>query len=195
MQKHDVSLAQKQKRHPILNHTWPNWKAHWTAAFAEMHAIKRMTAGKTTFGANQAAKLKQAQQMASSLDNLANTTIQKNTTIENLVATNATLTKAIANIQLSIAQMCTAGIPTSPAPTAPTPLTEACVCPSHYSNIKPAWDKVGYCWTYGYKVKVGHTSNTCSLHRTGHQPSTTRANIMGGSIHNVGYPAPTTPST
>ncbi len=54
------------------------------------------------FGANQATKLKQAQQMASSFDNLANTTIQKNTTIKNLVATNATLTKAIADIQLSI---------------------------------------------------------------------------------------------
>ena len=62
-----------------------------------------MTAGNTAFGANQAAKLKQAQQMVSSLNNLAITTIQRNTTIENLVTTNATLTKAIADIQLSIA--------------------------------------------------------------------------------------------
>ncbi len=62
-----------------------------------------MTARDTAFGANQAAELKQAQQMTSSLDNLENATIQKNTTIENLVATNATLTKAITNIQLSIA--------------------------------------------------------------------------------------------
>ncbi len=43
--------------------------------------------------------------MASSLNNLANTTIQKNTTIKNLVAINAMLTKAIADIQLSIAKM------------------------------------------------------------------------------------------
>jgi hypothetical protein len=70
-----------------------------------MRNINRMAAGKTTFGANQAAKLKQAQQMESSLNNLANATIQKNTIIKNLVATNATLTKAIADIQLSIAQM------------------------------------------------------------------------------------------
>jgi hypothetical protein len=86
-----------------VNHTWPKWKAHWTAAFTKMHDINCMTAGNTAFGANQAAKLKQAQQMASSLDNLANATIQKNTTIENLVATNSMLTKAIADIQLSIA--------------------------------------------------------------------------------------------
>ncbi len=138
---------------------------------------------------------KQAQQMASSFNNLANATIQKNTTIKNLVTTNATLTKIITNIQLSIARMCMAGIPTSPTPTAPAPLTEARVCLSHWSNTKPSWDKVGYCWMHGYKVKVGHTSNTCSLCRTGHQPSTTRANIMGGSTHNVGYPTSATSST
>ncbi len=133
--------------------------------------------------------------MASSLNNLANATIQKNTTIENLVATNATLTKAIADIQLSIAQMDAAGIPTSPAPTAPAPLTDACVRLSHWSNTKHAWDKVRCCWTHGYKVKVGHTSATCTSCRTGHQPGTTRANIMGGSTHNIRYPTPDTPST
>jgi hypothetical protein len=52
-----------------------------------MRNINCMTAGDTVFGAYQAAKLEQAQQMASSLNNLANTTIQKNTTIENLMAT------------------------------------------------------------------------------------------------------------
>jgi hypothetical protein len=132
--------------------------------------------------------------MASSLDHPENTTIQKNTTIKNLVATNATLTKAIANIQLSIAQMCTVGIPTSPIPTAPAPLMDARVHPSHWSNTKPAWDKAGYCWTHSYKVKVGHTSNTCSSRRTSHQPGTTWKNIMGGSTHNVAYPTPATPS-
>ncbi len=104
-----------------------------------------MTAKDTAFGANQAAKLKQEQQIASSLNNLANATNQKNTTIENLVATNATPTKAIADIHLSTARMCAAGIPTSPAPTAPAPVMEARVRPFHWSNTKPAWDKVEYC--------------------------------------------------
>jgi hypothetical protein len=40
------------KHHPILNHTWPNLKAHWTATFAEMCDIDCMTAGETTFGAS-----------------------------------------------------------------------------------------------------------------------------------------------
>jgi hypothetical protein len=185
----------KWKCCPILDYAWPNWKTHWTAAFAKMRDINCMTAGETTFGANQAVKLEQAQQMASSLDNLANVTIQKNTTFKNLVATNATLTKVIADIQLSITQMCATGILTSLALTAPAPLMKAHVHPSHWSNTKPAWDKVGYCWTHGYKVKVGHSSTTCSSHRTGYQPGTTRANIMGGSTHNIGYPTPATPST
>ena len=133
--------------------------------------------------------------MASSLNNLANTTIQKNTNIKNLVATNAMLTKAITNIQLSIAQMCASGIPTSPTPMAPAPMMKACVCPSHWSNTKPAWDKVGYCWMHGYKVKVGHISTTYTSHRTSHQPGATQANIMGGSTHNVVYPTPAIPST
>ena len=86
-----------------FDHIWPNWNAHWTAAFAKMRNINQMTAGDTAFGLIQAAKLKQVQQMASSLNNLANASIQKNTTIRNLVATNATLAKAIIDIQLFIA--------------------------------------------------------------------------------------------
>ncbi len=93
-----------------------------------------MTAGETSFGANQAAKLEEAQKMASSLDNLANVSIQKNAAINNLVATNAMLTKAIAGIQLSIAQLGAAGIPIPHATTSLTPLTETHVCPSYWST-------------------------------------------------------------
>ena len=70
------------KPHPAIEHTWANWKLHWMAAFAEMRDISRMTTGDTIFGANQAAEMEQAQQMATSLDNLANVFIQKNTTIK-----------------------------------------------------------------------------------------------------------------
>jgi hypothetical protein len=42
---------------PPINHTCPNWKAHWTAAFAKMCDINCMTDGNTVFGANQAAEL------------------------------------------------------------------------------------------------------------------------------------------
>jgi hypothetical protein len=70
MWQHDIGLVQ-MNHCPLSNHTWPNWKTHWTAAFAKMRNINGMTAWETSFGANQAAELKQVQQMASSLDNLA----------------------------------------------------------------------------------------------------------------------------
>ena len=110
----------KWKRRPAIEHKWANWKTHWTAAFAKMHNIARITTGKTTFGANQAAEIEQAQQMASSLDNLANVSIQKNATIDSLVATNAALSKAIQEIQHTLTTMMTNQTPMlgTPAPPA-----------------------------------------------------------------------------
>jgi hypothetical protein len=74
----------KWKRCPLPDHTWPNWKSYWTAAFTKMHNINQMTARDTAFGANQAAELEQVQQMASLLNNLVIATIQKNTIIKSL---------------------------------------------------------------------------------------------------------------
>jgi hypothetical protein len=89
-----MTLAWREwKRCPIADHTWPNWKVHWTAAFAEMRDINCMTAGESAFGANAAEEKEQAHQIALSLDNLANASIQKNSTIDSLVATNAQLSK------------------------------------------------------------------------------------------------------
>jgi len=84
-----------------------------------MRDISRMTTGETTFGANQAVEIKETQQMATSLDSLANASIQKNATIDNLVATNATLSKAIQDIQRTLATMMTNQTPTPGTPTPP----------------------------------------------------------------------------
>ena len=184
------------KRRPANEHTWANWKIHWTAAFAEMRDISRMTTGDSTFGANQAAEMEQAQQMATSLDNLANASIQKNTTIENLVATNAALTKSIQDIQRMLTTMMTTRPPAAPAiapsgqPTGETPPSR----PSHWATEKPAWDKTGYCWSHGFKVKIGHNSCTCTSRKAGHQPGATRAHTMGGSKINEGWPTAGTPN-
>jgi hypothetical protein len=155
-----------------------------------MRDISRMTTGDSTFGANQAAEMEQAQQMAASLDNLANASIQKNTTIENLVATNAALTRSIQDIQRTLATMMTTRPPATPAlapsgqPTGDTPPGR----PSHWAAEKPAWDRTGYCWSHGFKVKIGHNSCTCTSRKAGHQPGATRANTMGGRKINEGWP-------
>jgi hypothetical protein len=67
----------KWKHHPIVNHTWPNWKVHWSVAFAKMYDIHCMMAGEFTFDANGAEEDKQAHQITLSLNNLANASIQK----------------------------------------------------------------------------------------------------------------------
>ena len=95
------------KHRPAIEHTWAIWKLHWMAVFAEMCDISHMRTGNSTFGADQAAEIKQVQQMATSLDNLANASIQKNATIDNLVATNAALSQDIQDIQRTLATMMT----------------------------------------------------------------------------------------
>jgi hypothetical protein len=184
------------KRRPAIEHTWANWKIYWTAAFAEMHDISRMTTSKTTFGAYQAAEMEQAQQMATSLDNLGDASIQKNATIDNLVATSAALSKAIQDIQCTFATMMTNQTPTPGMPTLPGQPTRERARPTHWTTVKPPWDRTGYCWSHGFKVKAGHTSSTCTSRKSGHQPGATQTNKMGGSILNAGWPAtPPTPPT
>jgi hypothetical protein len=185
------------KRRPAIEHTWANWKIHWMAAFTEMCDISRMTTGETTFGANQAVEMEQAQQMATSLDNLANASIQKNATIDNLIATNAALSKAIQDIQRTLATIMTNQTPTSGVPAPPGQPKGDHTRPPHWATIKPPWDRTGYCWSYGFKVKVGHTSCTCTSCKTGHQPEATQTKTMGGSTFNAGWPTaglPTPPT-
>ena len=194
-----------------------------------------MTTGEATFGANQAAEMEQAQQMAGilinnlieeediarqrspldsniyaellrrsnasflldlELDNLANASIQKNTTINNLVMTNTALSKAIQYIQCTLVTMMTNQTPTPGTPAPPGQPTGERTRPPDWATVKPPWDKTGYCWCHGFKVKLGHTSSTCTSCKASHQPGATRTNTMGGSIINAGWPAaPPTLST
>jgi hypothetical protein len=184
----------KWNRGAIAGHTWPNWKTNWTSAFTKMHDINCMMASKAAFGTNAAEEEHQARQITASLENLDNAWIQKNVTINNLVASNAHLTQALQAMQaammhlfptsqmhaspyqppLLISTPSEAAVPPT-ASLAPPPATMV-LHPSHWGSVKPAWDKQGYCWSHGQKVKVGHTSATCSSRRAGHQPCATQAN-------------------
>jgi hypothetical protein len=175
----------------IANHTWPNWKTHWMSVFAEMHGINRMMAGEAAFGINAAEEEQQACQITALLDNLANMSIQKNATINNLVASNAQLMQALQEMQAAMVHMFPASqthyspyqppmwVPTPPEATAPPtaspapPLAMMGPRLSHWGSVKPAWDKQGYCWSHGHKVKVGHTCTTCSSWHAGHRPGAT----------------------
>jgi hypothetical protein len=151
----NMMLAWGEWNHcPLLDQRrWNNWKDHWTAAFAEMRDINRMTSGDSAI-ANQAAaqEIVQEEKMVALLDNLANAYIQKNDTTEKLVATNQQQAKIIANLTETIAKL-KAGSP-------PTEQRSGCTNPPYWRSTKPAWDPTGYCWTHGFWVKVGHSSAT-----------------------------------
>jgi hypothetical protein len=190
----------KWNRRTIADHTWPNWKTHWTSAFLEMCNINCMMTGKAAFGANAAEEEHQAHQITALLDNLANALIQKNATIDNLIASNAQLTQALQEMQAAMVCMFPAGqalaSPYQPLTWLPTPLEVAAPpaaspapppammdpCPTHWGSVKPAWDKQGYCWSHRHKVKVGHTSVTCSSRCTGHQTGAAKPTQWGGIL-------------
>ncbi len=74
-----------------------------------MRDINQMTAGKDAFGTNAAEEEHQACQITASLSNLANTLIQKNVTIKNLIASNAQLVQALQEMQAAMVRMFPAG--------------------------------------------------------------------------------------
>ncbi len=159
---------------------------HWTVAFAETRDINRMTAGNRALAYQAATEAEQAARMVTSLDNLANAAIEKNDTVEKLVATNKCLAKALADTNAAIACLCLPNMPTAPA----TPSsTDNHPHPSHWSTIKLDWANNGYCWTHGHKVKVGHSSATCIHWKPRHITSITRSDTKGGSNANKGWTA------
>ena len=88
--------------------------------------------------------------------------------------------------------------PTPGMPAPPSQPTGECTHPTHWATVKPSWDRTGYCWSHGFKVKLGNTSSmcTCTSCKADHQPGATQTNTMGGSIFNAGWPAaPPTPPT
>ncbi|KAL7475159.1 hypothetical protein ACHAW6_001085 [Cyclotella cf. meneghiniana] len=92
------------RRLPAIQHTWLNWKAHWTAAFKEQRDISQLNGGTIMLHANAAVdnvqRLSQMLlQIITSLNNLANTAVQKNDTVETLVVTNKQLTDTITKAQ------------------------------------------------------------------------------------------------
>jgi hypothetical protein len=150
-----------------------------------MRNINRMTFGNSAF-ANQAAaqEFVQADKMAASLDNLANTSIQKSNTIDKLVAANQQQAKIIVGLTETIAKL-KVGSP-------PIEQRLGCANPPHCRSTKPAWDPTGYYWTHGCWVEVGHSSATCSFPREEHCKNTTHANTKGGSNLGQGGPKPPT---
>ncbi|KAL7481299.1 hypothetical protein ACHAW6_006979 [Cyclotella cf. meneghiniana] len=102
-------------------------------------------------------------QMVTSLDNLANTMVQKNGTVKQLVVMNKQPTNTITKLEednaklLNIIQQ----------------LAGHTQCTPQSQGTTPKWDPKGYCYTHGYRVTLGHNSKTCRSKKPGHQDEAT----------------------
>jgi hypothetical protein len=110
------------------------------------------------------------------------------TDIDKLVLANKCLSKVLANTNTALTHLriapstATGVIPSSPL------TNNNRRRPSHCGAVKPEWDLTGYCWTHEFKVKMGHTSHTCSFPKEGHIITATCQDNKGGSKANKGWP-------
>ena len=172
---------------PRANKTWTAWKQHYRSAHL---ARKRqmMAAGKPVFGGVANAVTTGEDTLAPAtferldnyLDNLASAATTERTTLTQLVENNASLTASVAALTASVTALTSAHTLLANNRGATAPPTQQ---PREQKKLN--LDPNGYCWTHGYRVKVGHTSATCTGKRAGHQDAATRANPMGGSTYNM----------
>eukprot|EP00804_Cyclotella_cryptica_P016761 CCRYP_002058-RA/>CCRYP_002058-RA protein AED:0.43 eAED:0.43 QI:0/-1/0/1/-1/1/1/0/185 len=128
-----------------------------------------------------------ANQLVSGLENLANAAVQKNETAKKLITMNHQKDQVIASLTKSLKEekhtnstllaiIIRAGLRAGSRET------------SLQRTGGGAWetklDPNGYCWSHGYKVKMGHSSMTCNKRLDGHKNNASRANTMGGKEYN-----------
>jgi hypothetical protein len=104
-----------------------------------------MTTGNCAFANLAITDDKQTARIVTSLNNLANAALQKNNTVNKLVASNKLLAKALVDANTAIAGLCFLTTPATPATPAAQDSTDNPPCPAHWTPIKPEWDPTGYC--------------------------------------------------
>ena len=166
--------------------TWTAWKLHYRAAHI---ARKRqmLAAGRTGGTANAVTPDDDVitpdtfARLDGYLDNLAAAATTERTTLSQLIENNATLTASITSLTASVASLTTAYTLLAAGNTAEAPAGTRPANRARTTNRGLA--NKGYCWTHGYRVKVGHDSKTCKHKEEGHQDGATRANASYGRQH------------
>ena len=149
------------------------------------------TAHNNFHSANSAVDITQA------LDNLAMAAISDRDIVAQLTKINQQLTTTNNNLseqlQTVLATHAALVAKINAAPTANTVTGPATMATSAATSGRRPWDKAAwitslnpnsYCWTQGYRVTMGHDSNTCKGKLLGHVDAATRTDTRGGSIKN-----------
>jgi hypothetical protein len=129
----NMTLAwQESRRHPLPDHTWNNWKIHCTDLLDGRVCRDLQPHDLWKLGLCQSSRCPRyhlAEKMGVLLNNLANTSIQKNDTIDKLVAMNQQQAQIIADLTVAIAKLKDGSPPTRQQPGQERP--------SHWSPTKP----------------------------------------------------------
>ena len=177
-----------------VDRTWDNFKTHFADAYFEKKEDNEFGSkgagyqATTEHGAN-AATTEHSANIAEALNNLAFAVSSDSDQFKNLTAANNTLadqlkvaldqnkvlttllSKKIGGMAHTTDDAEKEGRPNKRARAGGRPL-----------NTDP-WDPNGYCWTHGFKVRVGHNSWTCGGQHTDkkHKREATRDKTLGGS--------------
>ena len=165
------------KKKPAADRTWALAKTFFREAFADVDDLQAISA-KSLLGANAATHQPPAAagrlqpEVVQAMDNLAMAALAKNATVEEMSASLKTLMENNSTLTKEVARL--------------TALCNKCP-PNDGAGAKPACDPDGYCWTHGYRCKVGHNSKTCTKRADGHKEESTRKNPMGGNMRVKGW--------
>ena len=189
------------KRKAAADKTWTNFKSHFSRAFKEVRESSSSvrTTGSSHYCQREAAERVEAQNAVNTETQLALANFVSAATADR--DTIASLTKTIAKLSHEL----------SKANTAITDLTKqlgnATITPSENGGGRPLrkrklknmatdihgkerewnhknndfYDPMGYCWSHGFRCRIGHNSSTCTYKKDGHIDTATRANTQGGS--------------
>jgi hypothetical protein len=162
--------------------TWAAWKTAYLAAHKKRANRLRATGGADNLGHANSAHANTLNpgllnSINNALDNLASAATTKKAVLKQLIASNSslatsnsTLTNQVKTLHDQLEARSRGGGGRGGSRNDP--------------NRRRGHDPAGYCWPHGYHVGHGHTSHICSNPKESHQPTTTCANIMGGSIAN-----------
>jgi hypothetical protein len=143
---------------PRASKTWVAWKTRYRAAHIARER-QLLAAGTSSLGtantATQGDTITPAAfaRLDDYLDNLASADTTECTTLNQLIETNASLTTTVATLMASVTALTAAyTLLANKTPSA----TQQPKTGTPAARPKIGLDPNGYCWTHGYRVKLGH---------------------------------------
>jgi hypothetical protein len=164
------------------NKTWAAWKTAYLAAHKKRANRLCATGGAHYLGCANSVHSTTLNpglldSIDNALDNLASAASNKKAILEQLIASNSSLATSNSNLTNQVKTL-------RDQLAAKSRGGGGRGAGSNDPNKRRGPDPDGYCWSHGYRIGHCHNGHTCSHPKEGHQPTTTRNNIIGGSIAN-----------